>query len=149
MKYFSFEVAWARVAFDTIFPGSSTGGLASMDAMDVEGFVKEIAWRVPTQAAFGLRIAIWLATFAPLFVLHRFATLGRLTRADREKVITTLLASDSYAIRSLTLILKTIGALLYAGDEAVRARMSAKTPVAAAPSGERLVSLRLKSSHAA
>jgi hypothetical protein len=149
MKYFSFEVGWARVAFDTIFPGAGHAGLVSMDAMDVEGFVTTTAAHVPTQAAFGLRIAIWLATFAPLFVLHRFATLGGLQRADREKVITKLLASDSYAIRSLTLILKTIGALLYAGDYSVRTRMHAKPVASEAPSGERLVALRLKSPHAA
>jgi hypothetical protein len=148
MKYFSFEVRWARVAFDTIFPGSSDAGLVSMDAMDVEGFVNTTSTHVPAKAAFGLRIAIWLATFAPLFLLRRFKTLGGLERRDREKVIARLLADDSYAIRSLTLILKTIGALLYAGDASVRARMHAKR-AAAAPSGERLVPLRLKSSHAA
>jgi hypothetical protein len=149
MKYFAFELRWARAAFDAIFPGASHVGLVSMDAMDVEGFVNATTARVPARAAFGLRIAIWLATFAPLFVLRRFATLGGLERTDREKVITTLLASDSYAIRSLTLILKTIGALLYAGDDSVRARMHAKRLFAEAPSGERLVPLRLKSPHAA
>jgi hypothetical protein len=148
VNYFSFEVRWARVEFDTIFPGASDAGLVSMDAMDVEAFVRTTAAHVPAKAAFGLRIAIWLAMFAPLFVLRRFKTLAGLDRADREKVITRLLANDSYAIRSLTLILKTIGALLYAGDPSVRARMHAK-PVAEAPSGERLVPLRLKSSHAA
>ena len=67
MKFFAFEVAWAKVAFDTIFPGAHEAGLVSMDAMDVDGFVNETAARIPAKTAFGFRIAIWLATFAPLF----------------------------------------------------------------------------------
>jgi hypothetical protein len=152
VKFFAFEVGWAKVAFDTIFPGAHAAGLVSMDAMDVDGFVHETAAHVPAKAAIGFRIAIWIATFAPLFVLRRFSTLGRLERGARETVLRALLASDSYAIRSLTLVLKTIGALLYAGDASVRGRMHAKGTVpegADAPSGDRLVPLRLARSHAA
>ncbi len=93
MKFFAFEVAWAKVAFDTIFPGAHEAGLVSMDAMDVDGFVNETAARIPAKTAFGFRIAIWLATFAPLFVLRSFSTLGRLERGARETVLRALLAS--------------------------------------------------------
>ena len=75
------------------------------------------------QAAFGFRAAVWLVALAPLFVLGRLRTIVGLLPADRERLVEKLLANRAYFIRSLVLILKTMGALLYAGDAAVRARM--------------------------
>lgn len=142
MKLANFEVAWAKASFGTIFPGSDEAGMQPIDAMDLGPFLSEVTSRVPFQAAMGLRIAIWLAALAPLFVMGRLATIASLPRPDREKVLTTLLASKTYAIRSLVLILKTIGALLFCADANVRARMYARAQTA--KSGERLVALRLK-----
>jgi len=87
---------------------------------------------------------VWLVALAPLFVLGRFATIAGLTVADRERVVARLVVSKSYVVRSLVLILKTMGALLYAGDGAVRARMLVPTP---RPPG--LITLRAKRVQAA
>jgi hypothetical protein len=143
MKLMNFEVGWAKVSFGTIFPGSEAEGVPGIASMDIAGFLAEVCHRVPFKSAMGLRVAIWIAALAPLFVIGRFALLGSLAVVDRERVITTLLASKSYAVRSLVMILKTIGALLYGADPIVRARMYARPP-SAATSGQRLVPLRLK-----
>jgi hypothetical protein len=97
---------------------------------------------VPFQAALGLRLAIWIVALAPLFVLGRFTTVIGLDQVAREQLIVKLLANRSYALRSLVLILKTIGALLYAGDDAVRARMNAPSTLPQPVSA--LVQLRAK-----
>ncbi|HEY1692292.1 MAG TPA: hypothetical protein VGG39_09025 [Polyangiaceae bacterium] len=144
MKLARFENRWAEAAMGAIFPGSAEDGLRDIRAMDVRGFLRQVMACVPFQAAFGLRAAVWLVALAPLFVLGRLATIAGLAVADREKVVATLLASRSYVVRSLVLILKTMGALLYAGDDAVRARMASPAP-AAAPG---LVTLRTKPAHA-
>ena len=81
--------------------------------------------------------------FLNYFVLGRFATIVGLTSADRERVVSALVVSKSYVVRSLILVLKTMGALLYADDDAVRARML----IPAAQSG--LVTLRGKRVRAA
>jgi hypothetical protein len=52
-----------------------------------------------------------------------------------------LVASRSYAVRSLVLVLKSFGALLYASDARVRALMQG-------PSIRKVVPLRRKSIHA-
>ena len=110
--------------------------------MDLRGFLSQVMLTVPFQAALGLRLAVWIVALAPLFVLGRFTTVMGLDQSSREKLIVKLLANRSYALRSLVLILKTIGALLYAGDDAVRARMNAPTPQPQATSA--LVPLRIK-----
>jgi hypothetical protein len=138
MKLTRFETAWAEAEMQAIFPGSTDDGLADIRAMDVKGFVTQTMRYMPFQAALGFRLAVWIVALAPLLVLGRLATFTGLALADRERVIERLVVSRAYVVRSLVMILKTIGALLYAGDDGVRARMNA----AAVPRS--LVSLRAK-----
>jgi hypothetical protein len=133
MKLTRVELRWAVAAMEAIFPGSSDIGLADIRAMNVDGFLRELMARLPFRAALGFRLAVWLVAFAPLFVLSRFATFVGLTLADRERVIAALVASELYVVRSLALILKAIGALLYAADNGVRARMVPPRAVAVVP----------------
>ena len=144
MKLARFEDRWADAAMGAIFPGSSEAGLSDIRGMDVSGFLREVMRCVPFQAAFGLRAAVWLVALAPLFVLGRLATIAGLAVPERERVIQVLATSRSYVVRSLVMILKTMGALLYAGDGAVRARMAKPSAPA-----QGLVALRTKRVQAA
>jgi hypothetical protein len=144
MRLTRLEHRWAEAAMGAIFPGSTECGLRDIRGMNVDGFLRQLMRSVPLQAAFGLRMAVWLVALAPLFVLGRFATIVGLGTAERERVVSALVVSKSYVVRSLVLILKTMGALLYAGDAGVRARMFVPAP---AKSG--LVTLRAKRVQAA
>jgi hypothetical protein len=125
MKLTRFELRWAEAAIGAIFPGSSESGLADIRGMDLAGFLREVLVVVPFKPALGMRLAIWMCALAPLFVLGRFATLAGLGLPEREEVVARLVASRFYVVRGLVMVLKTMGALLYAGDGAVRARMLA------------------------
>jgi hypothetical protein len=131
-----FERRWAVAAMEAIFPGSSDLGLSDIRTMDVDGFLCELMALLPARAALGVRLAVWLVALAPMWVLYRFATIEQLTAGDRERVMIGLMSSQSYAVRSLALILKTLGALLYAGDNRVRAQLS--------PLSHRITRLRVK-----
>ena len=144
MKLSRLEMGWAAASMGAIFPGSADAGLADIQAMDLRGYLVQLMRVVPFQAALGVRVAVWVVALAPLFVLGRLRTIAGLTPPDREKVVATLVRSRAYALRSLVLILKTMGALFYAGDDAVRARML--TPSRPRPG---LVALRTKRVHAA
>jgi hypothetical protein len=123
MRLTGIENRWAEAAMGAIFPGSREEGLTDIRAMDVRGFLARVVTSVPSKVALGLRLAVWIVALAPLFVLGRLATITSLAQADRERVVAALVMSRNYALRSLVMILKTMGALLYAGDDAVRARM--------------------------
>jgi hypothetical protein len=114
------ELAWARDAFETIFPGPQGIG-----AMDVEGYLTSTFAKIPLEPALGLRVAIWIVALSPLFVLGRFSTFHALGPSDREKVMSSLAVHRTYFVRQLVLALKAIGALLYAGDPRVSAQMFA------------------------
>lgn len=139
MKLTRFETAWGHAALATMFPGSREEGWAEISGMDVSGYLADVMASLPFKPALGLRAAIWIVTWAPLFVLGRVATLASLSQADRERVVASLLVSSSYGLRSLVTLLKAFGALLYAGDDRVRARIRPR------PAGRRsLVPLRIK-----
>ena len=123
MTLMPFERRWAVAAMQAIFPGSSDVGLADIGAMDIDGFLDEFVAVLPWRATIGVRLAVWLVAFAPFWVLSRFATIVRLSARDRERVVVALISSETYAIRSLALVLKTLGALLYAADDRVRTRL--------------------------
>jgi hypothetical protein len=118
-----FEERWARSAFETIFPGSPEEGLEGIKSMDIEGYLREVLSTVPFKSGLGLRVAVWIIAFAPLFLLGRFALFASLAQIDREKVVQRLITSSSYVIRSLVMALKAVGAMLYAGAPQIRARM--------------------------
>lgn len=123
MRLTGIENRWAEAAMGAIFPGSNEEGLSDIRAMDVRGFLARIFVSVPSKVALGLRLAVWIVALAPLFVLGRLATITSLAQSDRERVVAALVTSRNYALRSLVMFLKTMGALLYAGDDGVRARM--------------------------
>jgi hypothetical protein len=119
------EMVWARDAFAAIFPGPRSSGQGGVEAMDIEGYLADTFRRISWEPALGLRAAIWIAALAPLFVLGRWRTIHGLAAADRERVLVGLTSSPVYAVRQLTLALKTMAALLWAGDPAVRADLLA------------------------
>jgi hypothetical protein len=123
------ELRWARAAFECIFPSNACRELPiGIALLDIEGFLADVRTRAPAEAALGLRIAIWIVGLAPIFVLGRLATIASLAVDDRERVLRALLANRIYAIRQLVVLLKAIGALLYAGAEPVRAFLLPPAP---------------------
>ena len=142
MKLTRFEHRWAQAALVAMFPGSRDEGFADIAAMDVHGYLVEVMRSLPFKARLGLRAAVWMVALAPLFVLRRLATIDRLATADGERVVAKLCASPSYGVRSLVMLLKTFGALLYAGDDGIRARLRPPARPTAVP-------LRIRRAHVA
>ena len=143
MKLTRFEHRWAAATLGAMFPGSRDEGFAGIAGMDVHGYLIGMVRALPFKARLGLRAAIWLVAFAPLVVLRRMATISGLPPAEAERVVASLCASPSYGVRSLVMLLKTFGALLYAGDDGIRARLRPAVPRTV------VVPLRLRRAHVA
>jgi hypothetical protein len=141
MKLTRLEHRWAQAALVAMFPGSRDDGFADIGGMDVHGYLVEVMRSLPFKARLGLRAAVWLVGLAPLLVLGRLTTIGGLAPADGERVVARLGVSRWYSVRSLVMLLKTFGALLYAGDDRIRARLR--------PAPIPLVPLRTRRAHVA
>jgi hypothetical protein len=72
--------------------------------------------------AFGLRVAIWMVAFAPLWLHGRFATFSTLARRERTQLLSRLLVHRVLAVRELTTLLKLTAAMALLGTASVRAR---------------------------
>jgi hypothetical protein len=115
------ERRWARSMFETIFPGPPRGELpVGIGDLELDRFLDQTFAVIPFESAMGLRVTIWIVALSPLFVIGRLRTLDGLAADERERVLTTLLASRLYFVRQLVLALKAIGSLLYCGDRALR-----------------------------
>jgi hypothetical protein len=142
MKLTRLEHRWAQAALVSMFPGSSRDdGFADIGGMDVHGYLVEVMRSLPFKARLGLRAAVWLVGLAPLLVLGRLTTIGGLAPAEGERVLARLGDSRWYSVRSLVMLLKTFGALLYAGDDRIRARLR--------PVPKPMVPLRIRRAHVA
>jgi hypothetical protein len=73
-------------------------------------------------AAFGLRAAVWLLAWAPLWLDGRLLTASRLQLSERCGLLRRLLVHRSFAVRELSLLLKLVAAMALLGAPAVRAR---------------------------
>jgi hypothetical protein len=73
-------------------------------------------------AAFGLRAALWMVSFAPVWLLGRIGTFSSLSRRERTELLRRLLGHRSFAVRELTLLLKLTAAMALFASGSVRAR---------------------------
>src|SRR5262249_16069003 len=109
------EERWAETIGRPIAPRGVLGGV--VDDVNLADRFDEEHSDSPWQAAFLLRLSLWLTWFAPLFVLGRFRTFGGLGEADRITLLDRLLESRRYYIRLAALFLKLETTTLLLGDQ--------------------------------
>ncbi|WP_394849102.1 hypothetical protein LZC95_16840 [Pendulispora brunnea] len=139
------EMRWAYAAFGAIFPsGASQRIPLGICDLDLETYLTQIRSRVPYRSALGLRVAIWVIALAPMFVLCRACTIMSLDSASRETLLRKMLASPVYVVRQLVMLLKAVGAVLYAGTPAVNQAILATSHPELNQSGTRLIGIGRK-----
>ncbi len=122
------ERAWATSALTTIYPAGAHPRVRGADVIDIGASLEEVLKNAPVRVAFGLRMAVWLFAFAPLYFL-RFRTLPHVDAAGRERMVLALLSSRVYVIRQLAVLLKAFGALMFIRSGGVREAIIKREPV--------------------
>jgi hypothetical protein len=138
------ERRWARAVCETVYPTRAEGGALPLGVgeMDLDAFLDETIGSLPPEPAIGLRLAFFVLTLAPLFVLRRFALLPSLPYEDRARVLKAVASSRSYALRSTIIAVKAVLSLFYCGDLRVRPAIWGTAPSASPGPATDLVSLR-------
>jgi hypothetical protein len=72
-------------------------------------------------ARLGLRLAIVLVAWSPLWHRGRLSTLAGLPVQERAPILASLLVHPSFGLRELTLLLKVAGAMCLLADPTLRA----------------------------
>jgi hypothetical protein len=140
MKLFAFEKRWGRAAFSGMYPAGAHPRIqGDIDTMDVPAYLDELWDILPLKPAMGVRVTLWILGLAPIFVLGRFATLWQLGATEREQTVVKLLASPTYVVRQLVLLMKALAALLFLSSPSVRDQILDRVPAGedVSTSGER------------
>ncbi len=123
MKLFGFELAWAKAAFDAVFPERTAlpHGIARMNP---GRFLADVVASSPIEQSIGLRLTLWIVALAPLWLLRRPKTIADIGPEERQRVLELLLASPIYAVRQLVVAFKALGSMLYSQSPEARAWMT-------------------------
>lgn len=135
-----FERRWVRQVLSA-FARVGGPGLAPLpDEVDYESVFARMRRNATPIAALGLRLSIWVAALAPLWLWGKLATVSRLAVGRRTELLRQLLNHRLFVVRELTLLLKLGAAMALLGTPAVRARSGYDDvqPAAAVESGVRV-----------
>ncbi len=122
------ERRWATVALTTCYPSGVSPRVAGADVIDIGASLEDVCQYVPVRVAMGLRIGLWLFTFAPL-LSWRFRILSQLDAGARERAVLAVLSSRMYVVRQLAILFKAFGALMFVVAPGVRERIIEHEPI--------------------
>lgn len=117
-----FELGWAEDLLAAFAPSSGPGLAPIRGEVHYAAVFARMRREATPLAAIGLRLAIWLAALAPLWLWGRLRTASRLAPGERPELLRQLLRHRSFAVRELTTLLKLVAMMALLGSESVRAR---------------------------
>jgi hypothetical protein len=118
----AFEKRWARQLLAAFAPTGGPGLAPLSEEVDYLGVLVRIRREATPAAAFGLRLAIWLAALAPLWLWGKLTTISKLAIERRTQLLCELLAHRAFVVRELATLLKLSAAMALLGTPSVRAR---------------------------
>jgi hypothetical protein len=118
----AFERRWARHLLAAFAPAGSAGLSPSEHEVDYLGVLTRMMRETTPLAALGLRLAIWMAALAPLWLWGRISTISKLKSDRRTQLLVELLAHRVFAVRELSLLLKLCAAMALLGAPSMRQR---------------------------
>jgi len=138
MKLFRFEQHQAGIVGRAMMPKGAFGGLA--DDRDLGSEIARQLTLLPWWSAIGIRGALWIIWFAPMWRLHRLATFGSLSTEAQYDCLEKISHSEIYSIREAVKLFKLSTTLSAIGDTKVLTHIGAYDLVAAPSALKRGVS---------
>jgi hypothetical protein len=118
----SFERRWARHVLAAFAPTGGPGLAPALEEVDYQDVFARMLRGASPWAAMGLRLALWIAALAPIWLWGRLTTVTKLAAERRPELLRQLLHHRAFAVRELTLLLKLCAAMALLGTPSVRAR---------------------------
>jgi hypothetical protein len=117
-----FELRWAEDLLAAFAPPSGPGLAPHRGEVRYAAVLRRMLGEATPLAAIGLRLAIWIAALAPLWLWGRLKTASLLAPGERPELLRQLLRHRSFAVRELTTLLKLVAMMALLGTDTVRAR---------------------------
>src|SRR5262249_18484280 len=107
----SFEKRWAAHLLSGFAPVAGPGLAPRRGEVDYVAVLARMMRDATPVAALGLRLAIWVAALAPLWLWGKLATISKLAVERHPELLRDLLAHRLFAVRELTMLLKLCAAM--------------------------------------
>lgn len=131
----AFERRWAVDLLSAFAPEGGAGLAPLPGEVDYLAMLQRMRRGATKLAALGLRAALWVVAFAPLWQRGQLQTLSALSSQARAGTLAELLVHRSFLVRELTLLLKLCASMALFASKSVRAR-SAYDDVSEAPANK-------------
>jgi hypothetical protein len=118
----SFEKRWATHLLAGFAPTNGPGLAPRRGEVDYAGVVLRMMREATPLAALGMRVAIWIAALAPLWLWGKLATVSKLAVERHPDLLRELLGHRLFVVRELTMLLKLCAAMALLGAPSVRQR---------------------------
>ncbi|MFI5305796.1 MAG: hypothetical protein ACHQ53_00510 [Polyangiales bacterium] len=118
----AFERRWASHLLAAFAPEDGPGLAPAPGEVDYLGVLRRMMHEATPLARLGLRLAIWIAALAPLWLWGKLATVSKLGSERRAQLLGELLLHRAFAVRELCLLLKLCAAMALLGSGPVRMR---------------------------
>jgi len=118
----AFEKRWARQLLSAFAPSDGPGLAPLHGEVDYLRALARMRREATPLAALGLRLAIWIAALAPLWLWGKLTTISKLATDRRTELLRELLTHRAFAVRELVTLLKLSAAMALLGTPSVRAR---------------------------
>jgi hypothetical protein len=120
---YAFERRWAHSILEAYAPYDTPSGLSPQRGeVDYVRALSRMMAASQKRAALGLRVGIWIAVFAPIWLWGRLRLATSLAIEERARLLAQLLAHRLFLVRELVLLLKLGASFALMGTAAVRAR---------------------------
>ncbi|MEB2314409.1 MAG: hypothetical protein OZ921_17940 [Sorangiineae bacterium] len=129
----AFEERWAVAVLREFAPAGGPGFSPRDGEVDYLAAFRRMMRASTRTAALGLRVALWIAALAPIWLLGKLRTFGGLARERRAELLARLLGHRSYVVRELTLVLKMSACMALFRGHAPRRGLPAHAPGEPAP----------------
>jgi len=132
----AFERRWRDALLAAVIPAPPDAERPGLGALDLASFWQSFAKAAPPLLGLGLRVAVWVLTLAPLFLLGKLRLFPSLAEPQKDRLLCRALGSRLYLLRQLVVSLKAVASFAYFSDPAVRAALDAAKGPSSAPEGD-------------
>jgi hypothetical protein len=138
MKLNALERRHADAILRAFAPEQGSEGLVPTEGeVDYTGNLEKMATAMSQRARIGVRLALWIVTFAPIWSGMAFATMAGIPVEKRSALLEKMLVSNSFIVRELALVMKIGASFALFASKSIRARSQYDNRPAGAPRVER------------
>lgn len=126
---FAFERAWIHPVLSGFAPEATREGLVPREGeVDYVRAFHLMRNASTPLAQLGIRIALFMAATAPLWMTFRFKTMAGLRQEQRAPILSRMLEHKVFFVRELTMLLKIGASFALVGTPSIRARANVDLP---------------------